>query len=360
MEPNKGMAILFDFDVTSGGGIVLSSLAAYYEENLTMKNGTNTKNTLVLRKDENGNDITPHEIELNNGDVVYFPGTYVQYDPNKRRPGEGDLYGKYKGNDPLKRRPGEDDLYGKYKGTAVNQSEQININLNYIIDDTTPDDSRLNVNLKDSYYTSEGTVIDNPKDWWHTHINPMSDSWDGRTHGMPDILHKFTYPYGNGQDWNFDFLHRNIKGDNIEIDNNPGTSVNKPVEAYGISDLKSDVTSGINAHTAYPEALGMAAWGTTYHYKVVINNIGNDARKIALQVKNSSSIIYGLKKEGQSDYNTWYASLGDGNNDWKPDDSDTAFWVDIPGNKITTFEVVTLATGWESGMKNLLILKGAN
>lgn len=185
-----------------------------------------------------------------------------------------------------------------------------------------------------------------------THINPMSDSWSARTHGMPGVLHKFVYPFGNGQEWHFDFLHRNIKFDNLTINGNSNTSVNNPVPTTPyVSGLLADVVAGtytLNAND--PEALGMAAWGTTYHYTVKINNADRYNRTVAFRINNSDNVIFGIKEEGWSDYYTILCSMGGGANDW------VEHSVTVNGDSSKTFEIITLPCGGNAGLNNQLMV----
>ena len=199
---------------------------------------------------------------------------------------------------------------------------------------------------------------------WVTHLNPISDGYDaGVLNTMPNVLHKFTYPFENGQKWNFGFEYRNLKYDNLTIDaQNKELSVNNPVPEKIMNQVKSDVAQGRKSEYTVPanfeaggnppdsEALGMAAWGTTYHYTVTIDNQDSKQRTAIFRIRNSSNVIFGLKKAGQSDYETEIYSMGDGENDWR------AVSVDLPANTVTTFEVVTLPCGGNAGMKNQLVI----
>ena len=332
MWDGRSMAILFDFTVT-GGDVVVSSLAAYNQENLVMQDWQ--KNRLA-----NGT-------ELNNGDIVYAAKPYVKNDPNRRR-------------------AGENDLYGKYKGIAKNQSAWIDANLEFAINDSTPSDRSLRVNLLDPEYVDDGVA--NPKNWWMTHATPTNDGYDALLYTMPSALHKFTYSFGNGQEWNFDYKHRNIKYDNLTIsDQDTSISVNNPVPVSILNQIKSDVASGQKSYYEVPpgyyddpdntgknppdaEALGMAAWGTTYHYTISVDNQGQRDRVVVYRMRNSQNVIFGLKRPGQSNYETGIYSMGGGEGDWQ------TFVIDIPADHVTTFEIVTLPCGGTSGLNNQLIL----
>ena len=318
---HKNMSILFDFSVDKGE-IILSSMAAYNHQNLTMMPGSNN--------------MLSNGTELNNGDVIYPQNNYV--------------------------RPGEADLYGKYKGIALQQSAQIEGVMEFTITNSDNSGDILQVNLHDKNY-SKG--VHNPNNMWMTHTNPISDGWDGTIFAMPSVLHNFKYHFETGQTWNFDYKHRNTKNDNITINSeDTSVSVNNAVPSTILDNVEQDVSKGeksvynvpsdwnIELHgiPADTEALSMAAWGTTYHYTITIKNASSNNMTVAFQIKNSENVIFGLRELGEVNYNPGIYSIGNGD-----------YWeertADIPKESIKTFEVITLPCGGNSGMNNRICLK---
>ena len=88
----------------------------------------------------------------------------------------------------------------------------------------------------------------------------------------------------------------------------------------------------------------------TYHYTITIDNQGEHGRTVDFKIRNSQNVIFGLKKEGWDNYETEIYSMGDKETDWQK------VTVELPANKITTFEVVTLPCAGKGGMNNALIL----
>ena len=155
--------IVFDFEVKKatganipdGQGITVSTLAAYDYENMRLKNGE--ENILVY-----------NNMYINNGAMVY-----------------GDNV-----------RPTEHDLEIKYKGIARNQSNQIDANLDFVIDDNTY--GNVPFKLKDS-----GELIDgyypHPQTDWNVQINPISDEYESLLHTTVNNLHKFKYRFSDSK-----------------------------------------------------------------------------------------------------------------------------------------------------------------
>ena len=183
--------IMFDFDVKKatgtsipdGQGITVSTLAAYDYENMRLKNGS--ENSLIY-----------NDISLKHGSMIYGDGV----------------------------RPTEHDLEIKYKGIARNQSNQIDANLEFAIDDDTY--GNMPFRIKDSgelingYYPYEQTD-------WNVQINPINDKHEALIHTTTDNLHKFKYRFSDSKTWYFDYKHR--KSNFLTEDGDGIDSINQEV-----------------------------------------------------------------------------------------------------------------------------------
>ncbi len=305
---HRSSIILFDFQVSSGN-IVISSLAAYDNRNLYLRNGS--KNII----DTNGA-ITE------NGEVI----------------------------SELAKRENEPDLYVKYKGIARSQSAWIDANLEFVIDDLTAVGEPIPLNLKDDQYPNG---VANPKTWWMTNINPLNDAWDGILYGMPSSEHHFTYHNDTGGVWNFAYDYRDLR----DINKNATGSVsrNNPVPDNILEYASLDVAKGQKEHFAgAPDelALGMGAWGATYHYTISIKNDTNSEREVSYQAKTFDNMIFGYKALTDNVYTTQFIpGIGNEESDWTSLRS-----VTIPANQEITFEIVTLLGGGHGGTNNRVVV----
>jgi hypothetical protein len=249
----------------------------------------------------------------------------------------------------------------------VNQSAQIDAELNFVIDGSTPSGQPLKVAMSDSFYPNG---VYGPRHWWMTHINPLNDEFSGLVFAMPGGLHEFTYHFGqNGRKWYYDFVHRDSR--DMNLSGGVGASVNNPVPQTVINNAKLDVATGQKNHfSGSPDALslGMGSWGAAYHYTVTVNNTGGGSRKVTFNVLNFDSLMVGFKTSGAAAYQTWFAgtiedsSIPDSQKRTAPDgDGNPAVWwapvsVWVPAYSSVTFEVVTVLLGGLGGVNNMVML----
>ena len=305
---HRSPIILFDFQVISGN-LVISSLAAYDNRNLYLRTGS--KNII----DVNG-------AVTENGEII----------------------------SELSKRANETDLYGKYKGIAKNQSAWINANLEFVIDNLTMVGEPLPINLKDEQYPNG---VANPKTWWMTNINPLSDEWNGLIYGMPGNEHRFTYHCADGGVWNFAYDYRDLRDINENAVGN--ISRNNPVPESILENAALDVAKGQKEHfTGSPDtfALGMGSWGVTYHYTISVKNDTNSEKEISYQAKTFDNMIFGYKTLTDNVYETRFIpNIGNNESDWTSLKS-----VRISPNQSIVFEIVTMLGGGHGGTNNRIIV----
>lgn len=307
-DRHRTSIILFDLHVKSGN-ITISSMAAYDRKNLHLKK--NCKNIL-----ENSG------ITVDTGEII------------------SNLYD----------RTNESDLYVKYKGIAENQSAWINVNLDFIIDDSLTSGEPLKVNLKDQAYPNG---VANPKNWWMTHINPLADEWNGLIYAMPGNEHHFTYHCNDGGVWNFAYNYHDLR--DINKSANENISRNNPVPYAILKDAESDVKVGHKEHfQGAPDELacGMGAWGATYHYTITLKNDTFYEKIASYQAKTFDNMIFGYKIPEDTKYETKFIpGVGNGEEDWTSLKN-----VIIPPKQTITFEIVTLLGAGHGGTNNRLFL----
>lgn len=318
---HRSPIILFDFQVKTGN-IVISSLAAYDNRNLYLREGS--KNII----DSSGG-ITE------NGEVI----------------------------SDLSQRPNETDLYGKMKGIAKNESAWIDSDIELVIDDNTELGTPIPLTLKDSYYTYG---IANPKWSWKSSINPLNDAWDGVLTMLPNGLHNFKYHYNNtNRQWYFDFQHRDLRDCDIY---GSSVSVNNPVPADIIDNAKRDMAAGTKNH--FPDeydsntgenkghapdeySMSIGEWGATYHYTVTVKNTTSNNRTANIKMWSAENMIFGLKKQGETAYSTnYYAKIYN-----TPNTPTNTATVSVPANSTTTFEFVTLLGGGLGGLNHSIVIE---
>lgn len=308
---HRSPIILFDFQVKTGN-IVISSLAAYDNRNLYLREGS--KNII----DSSGG-ITE------NGEVI----------------------------SDFSQRPNETDLYGKMKGIAKNESAWIDSDIELVIDDDTELGSAIPLTLKDSYYTYG---IANPKWSWKSSINPLNDAWDGVLTMLPNGLHNFKYHYNNtNRQWYFDFQHRDLRDCDI---NGSSASVNNSVPSDIIDNAKRDMAAGQKIHFAESEApdeysMSIGEWGATYHYTVTVKNTTSNNRTANIKMWSAENMIFGLKKQGETSYSTnYYSKIYN-----TPNTPTNTATVSVPANSTTTFEFVTLLGGGLGGLNHSIVIE---
>ena len=304
--------IMFDFDVKKatgasipdGQGITVSTLAAYDYENMRLKNGS--ENSLIY-----------NDISLKHGSMIYGDGV----------------------------RPTEHDLEIKYKGIARNQSNQIDANLEFAIDDDTY--GNMPFRIKDSgelingYYPHEQTD-------WNVQINPINDDNEALIHTTTDNLHKFKYRFSDSKTWYFDYKHR--KSNFLTEDGDGIDSINQEVPQSIINAARNDIMSGIKtAASRDGNAAEMGSWGVVYHYTVTVNNTGTKTRKIKHRVKTGAHYtLVGMRENSSAAY------------DFKDTKKENGYQIPFevavpPGQK--TFEIVTLCGGGDGGLENTIIVE---
>lgn len=307
-ERHRSPIILFDFQVDNDS-VVVSSLAAYNRRNLYLQSGSKNVLDSIGAISETGEIITD-----------------------------------------LASRSNEPDLYDKYKGIAKNQSAWIDVNLELVIDDSTILGEPLRINLKDKNYPNG---VANPKMWWMTNINPLRDEWSGLTHSMPESEHHFTYHRDIGGVWNFAYNYRDLR--DINTDARGSVSINNPVSESIMINAALDVAKGQKEHfTGAPDgyALGMGAWGATYHYNVFVKNDTNSEKEISYQAKTFDNMIFGYKSSTGNVYKVRYIpNIGNDESDWTSLKSIT-----IPAKQSVAFEIVTLLGGGHGGTNNRIIV----
>lgn len=308
---HRSPIILFDFQVNTGN-IVISSMAAYDNSNLYLRNGS--KNII-----DNSSRITE------NGEVV----------------------------SDLSQRPNETDLYGKMKGIAQNESAWIDSNIDIVIDDNTSLGSPIPINLKDDYYTYG---ISNPKWSWKSSINPLNDAWDSVIMMLPSGLHNFKYHFNeSNREWYFDFAHRDLRFCDI---NGSRVSVNDPVPSDIVDNAKLDMASGKKEHFGSEQApdeysMSIGEWGATYHYSVTVKNTTDSDRTVNVKMWSAENMIFGLKKQGEENYSTtYYATIYN-----TPDNPTKTATVNVPANGTTSFEFVTLLGGGHGGLNHAIVIE---
>lgn len=296
------MCLMFDFEVT-GGEITVSSLAAHDRENLVLA--------------YNSEDV------LENGTLL----------------GDGEVIDGIRDNEP--------DLYDKYKGIAKNQSNCIEANLEFAIDDNTPN-GNLKIKMRDSYY-EDG--VSGMKSMWMTETSPVYGGYDSHLYAMPGNLHRFTYHYmGTDRLWNFDFEHKNTKEVNLAGDVN--TPLNNKVDNSLLNQMKEDVFLNQNSFGGNPidsDALGMGSWGVVYRYNVTIANNGTRDRQVDFKVNSTNFLIVGSKLKSELEYDFNYYPLDEG------EQTPATFY--LPAGETTSFEIVTLYGLSDSGLENSLVIK---
>lgn len=307
-ERHRSPIILFDFQVDNDS-VVVSSLAAYNRRNLHLQSGSKNVLDSIGAISETGEIITDLASRLN-----------------------------------------EPDLHDKYKGIAKNQSAWIDVNLELVIDDSTILGEPLRINLRDKNYPNG---VANPKMWWMTNINPLRDEWSGLTHSMPESEHHFTYHRDIGGVWNFAYNYRDLR--DINTDAKGSASINNPVPESIMINAALDVAKGQKEHfTGAPDgyALGMGAWGATYHYNVFVKNDTNSEKEISYQAKTFDNMIFGYKSSTDNVYKVRYIpNIGNDESDWTSLKSIT-----IPANQSVAFEIVTLLGGGHGGTNNRIIV----
>ena len=304
--------IMFDFDVKKatgakildGQGITVSTLTAYNYENMRLKDGS--ENSLIY-----------NDISLKAGDMLH--GSSI--------------------------RPTEEDLAIKYKGIARNQSNQIDANLEFAIDDDTYGD--IPFRIKDSgelingYYPHEQTD-------WNVQINPINDDNEALIHTTTDNLHKFKYRFSDSKTWYFDYKHR--KSNFLTEDGDGIDSINQEVPQSIINAARNDIMSGIKtAASRDGNAAEMGSWGVVYHYTVTVNNTGIKTRKIKHRVKTGAHYtLVGMRESNSAAY------------EFKDTKTENGYQIPFevavpPGQK--TFEIVTLCGGGDGGLENTIIVE---
>lgn len=313
--------ILFDFNVKNDH-VTVSSIAAYSKENLRLRSGT--KNIV----DETGN-------ELDNGELIY----------------RIDSDGKAVWDGVQNPRPNETDLYDKYNGWARYQSGWIDAYMDIIIDESTRSNSLMDFTLKDDYYPDG---IASPKSIWITNTNPLYDEYDAELYILLNGLHRFQYPSQNGKKWNFAYNFHNLKDIN-PIDSSE-TSMNNSVSEEIVSMLKEDVKLGYKKNfsgSPDPLTIGIGSWGATYHYFITVSNSTDKDYTLQYRVKNVSNMICGGKAVSDKTYSVQLISnIKDSDKDWF-----NVYEIKIPGNSVTSFEVITNLIAGPTGVNNSLYLK---
>lgn len=295
------MCLMFDFEVTRGE-ITVSSLAAHNRDNL------------ILAYDSE--DVLENGTTLANGEVAYGI------------------------------RDNEPDLYDKYKGIATNQSNCIEANLEFAIDDNTANEN-LKMKMRDDYYGGELAGL---KYMWMTETSPIFGGYNAPLYAMPGNLHKFTYHYEDTDRlWNFDFEHKNTKY--VNLTGGADVSLNDVADITRVNDMKEDVPNEQN--TAYPDAvdenaLGMGSWGVVYRYNVTIANNGTRVRQVDFKVNSTNFLIVGSKLKSEDEYSFNYYPLDEG------EQTPATFY--LPAGETTSFEIVTLYGLSDSGLENSLVI----
>lgn len=206
------------------------------------------------------------------------------------------------------------------------------------------------INLKDEQYPNG---VANPKTWWMTNINPLSDEWNGLIYGMPGNEHRFTYHCADGGVWNFAYDYRDLRDINENAVGN--ISRNNPVPESILENAALDVAKGQKEHfTGSPDtfALGMGSWGVTYHYTISVKNDTNSEKEISYQAKTFDNMIFGYKTLTDNVYETRFIpNIGNNESDWTSLKS-----VRISPNQSIVFEIVTMLGGGHGGTNNRIIV----
>lgn len=315
--------ILFDFEI-SGGYVTISSLAAYDRDNLNLTSWT--KNVL-----ENG-DV------LDSGEIIY----------------KLDEYGKLNWESDANPRPLESDLWGKVKGIAKNQSSVIEVNMDFLVDDSTPFGEHIDIHFKDDYYVNG---IDNPKSKWFSNLNPFNDSGYGLIYALPSHLHSFKYHRDKGGIWNFGAYYKDFKEDINEYAT--GTeSINKMISTDTLENAKYDVKLGWKSHflgTAVDgHSSSLGEYGATYRYTITVLNNSNFNRKFTFRSSQAENLCTAVKFEGSEQYTTKRIELLAGCTDGCEESPDCSAWkslwdVSIPPKSTYKFEILTMLISGAGG-----------
>ncbi len=304
--------ILFDFIVKKANGvsipynegITISSLAAYNYENMRLK--SNESNILVYQNKP-----------LNHGDMLYGSDT----------------------------RPTEHDLRIKYKGIAENQSNQIDTNLEFTVDNGTHDG--IEFELKDKNGIINGTYPAKQTDW-NVQINPINDEYEALLHTTTKNLHSFTYDFNGTKKWYFDYKHRNT--DYLTTSDN-STEINQSVPNSIIAKAAEEIISGHKSTVGAIDesAIEMGSWGVVYHYVITVNNVGTITKTVKYRIKTDAHLTLIGMRENENDKYTF-----------KDSGMDTAYQIPFtieipPGQK--TFEIVTMSGAGNGGLENTLIVE---
>ena len=305
------MNLLFDFEVSEGGRITLSYLAAYDKANMQLKPGS-----------ENIAIVNGQEIRLDSGNIS------VDYENEREN---------------------ETDSHGKYKGYAQNQGAWIDAELEFMISGDTQKNAPLALYYEDLFY-DEG--IHNPNFTWTSSINPFNEESDFALRALPGGLHNFTYAHGDtGRIWSFDFLHHDIETVG-EVDDS-SVIMNKAISEEDIQKLKTSVAAGRKigfTGSVDEKSLSMGQWGATYHYTITLRNSDDSDHIAYFEMQKFESLIFGYKGENDTTYQTSF-------NAWE---GDKRWWcpitIQIPANSTKTFEVVMLSGGGNGGITTHIVI----
>jgi len=317
--------IAFDFEVT-GGSVTVSSLAAYDRDNLVIPYGEDRK----ILVNETAHDIDSGEVITNNLSPERNGG-----------------------------RPNESDIVSKTKGIARGESNWIDANLEYVIDDST---TGLHVQMEDPFYP-DGVL--KTQILWMTHYNPFRSENSAREtvmHTMPGNMNSFNYHYKDaGKYWRFDNEHYTALPFHINENANPinhtipQEHLNKAkndVQIHGYqkeyareTDDKDEATSKKSSEKVFP----LGGWGSVYHYTVKIKNLGEKHRTVTFQMDENPYMYVGYRQGKGNSFTTRYVTARGAY------DVQNVHTFNVPPGE-TEFEVILMSVHGNGRLGNKLLL----
>lgn len=231
----------------------------------------------------------------------------------------------------------------QYKGVA-SSLPSVTAELEYTVDDSLPNGSRLPVTVFNQY-VPDGNEVDE----WITHINPQNDKNIRRSAAESDILpieyfdpsKKLLYgtsvpDNARSSIWIFDTRHSDTK----TFDPSLGVADRDSfVPNYEIGIYKDNVRSSGN----------LANYCVKTNYRLKINNAGSKTRYFNYNAKTTASIVVSVKDKNGA-YTDSHANVKVSDNTAK---EETLAFAELPPNTSTEFTVeVFLPINYVGGIKN--------
>lgn len=198
----------------------------------------------------------------------------------------------------------EKDSYMKMKGIADDSLSAVTGELQYVVDDQTPN-GNLPINIADDFYASEFPC---PEDVWMTSINPINDRYLAKLHALPSSLLSYEYEDGD-KTWMFDFKYLNQKSTlgmsagletvseasgyyNRKLNQNViqyyqdvALNPNEPLPYEDIMDFSENEVGNARYSDWENNTMVIGNWGVKYVYTIDIMNSGNNMRTLNYYMK---------------------------------------------------------------------------